>query len=170
MNTKNRNLQQTLLDLVNPRTLGAAALIIIALAFSIWAVSHLWPLLLLVAAGIAAFYLYRKIKSGVNVAENVTVTREAIKGYLEKVIRELDGPRHPVLSVSGHGHNLHIKVNMEFPSDPSRASEFHANVIYLQGYLSRRLYDDFRITGAKVEIEISNRVEELAGARAIQVY
>ena len=160
MNTKHKNLQQAMLDLVNLRTLGSAALIIIALGFSIWAISNLWPLLVVAAVSLGAFYIYRKIRSGVTVGENVTVTREALKSYLEQIVREMDGAYHPVLSVNGIGDNLHVKINMEFPSDPSRASEFHANIIYLQGYLARRLYDDFRISGAKVEIEASTRVEE----------
>jgi len=155
-----------MLDLVNPRTLGSAALIIIALGFSIWAIANLWPLLLVAAASLGAYYIYRRIRSEIRVGENVTVTREALKGYLEKVIREMDGVWNPVLTINGHGDNLHIKINMEFPSDPAKASEFHANVIYLQGYLSRRLYDDFRINGVKVEIEASSRVEELAHPRA----
>jgi len=162
MNTKQKNLYETFLELINLRTLGSAALLIIALAFSIWAVTAIWPLLLLAAAGFGAYYIYRRIKSEITVGENVTVTREAIKGYLEKVIRKTDGVRHPVLTINGYGDNLHIKIQMEFPSDPSKAAEFHANAIYLQGYLSRRLYDDLRISGARVEIEASSRVKELA--------
>jgi hypothetical protein len=46
---------------------------------------------------------------------------------------------------------------MDFPTDPSKAADFHSRVIYLQGYLSRRLYDDLRISGAKVEIDVINR-------------
>ena len=117
---------------MNPKTFAAATVIVAGLAFAIWMVANLWAILILAILSLGAVYLYRKFTPGIDVAEGVTLSQ-------------------------GKADNLLVKFRMDFPTDPSEAADFHSRVIYLQGYLARRLYDDLRISGAKVEIEAINR-------------
>jgi hypothetical protein len=145
-------------EVLKPRTFAAAMLIIAGLGFAVWAIANLWALLLISVLCVGALYLYRMYRGGIRVAEGVTVTQETLKSYLLDVIREIEGDEiNADLILKGTGDNLVIKLAVDFPSDSSQAADFHSKVIYLQGYLARRLYDDFRISGAKVEIEAAKR-------------
>lgn len=144
-------------EVLKPRTLAAAMVIIAAIGFGVWIVANLWALLVVSVLCVGALYLYRTFRSGVQVADGVTVTQAALKSYLLDLIRELEGDVNADLVLKGHGENLIVRLYMDFPTDASKAADFHSRVIYLQGYLARRLFDDFRISGAKVEIEAAKR-------------
>jgi hypothetical protein len=130
-----------------------AAGILIGIAIALWLLVNYWPVFLFGAACAALFHLYGRARSGINIADGVTVTADALTTYLRRVVSELEWDVNPEIEVYGWGDHFVIKLRVDFPTDPSRAADFHSQVIYVKGYLSRRLEDDFRIIGAKVEIE-----------------
>jgi hypothetical protein len=144
-------------EVLKPRTFAAAMLVIAGLGFAVWAVANLWALLLVCVLSVGALYIYRRYRSGIQVAEGVTITQETLRTYLLDVINEVEGGSHPDLALKGSGDGLVVKLIIDFPADPAKAAEFHSRAIYLQGYLARRLYDDFRISDARVEIEAARR-------------
>jgi uncharacterized membrane protein len=158
METKNKNTKEFWRDLMNPWTLSASFVVLAGVAFGIWLIANMWSLLIVAILAVGAIYIYRKVKSGIKVADGVTITSSALTSYLLQIIREQEGNIHPDLLVKGTGDNMIIKLRMDFPEEPERAADFHSRIIYLQGYIARKLYDDFRISGAKVEIEAAQRV------------
>lgn len=126
---------------------------LLALALGTWLVINYWPFFLVAGLAGGAYYIYRKSRSNINIAEGVTVTPEALNDYLYKVVKELEWDMTPIINLSGLGENLAVRMKLDFPAEPSNAAEFHSRVIYLQGYIARRLNDDFRIHDVKVEIE-----------------
>lgn len=157
MKNQNEEIEKDWREVLKPRTLAAAMVVIAAIGFGVWIIANLWALLVVAILSVGALALYRSYRTNIRVAEGVTVTQEALKSYLLDLVRELEGDVNPDLVVKGSGDNLTVKLVMDFPTDPSTAADFHSRVIYLQGYLARRLYDDFRISGAKVEIDAANR-------------
>jgi len=130
-----------------------AAGALLALALGVWLVISYWPFFLLGGLATAGYYIYRRTNSSVKITEGVTITPEALSIYLHKLVDELEWDINPEIDINGLGDDLRIKVKLGFPPEPSDAAEFHSRVIYLQGYIARRLNDDFRIRNAKVEIE-----------------
>lgn len=126
---------------------------LMALALGTWLVLSYWPLFLVAGIAGGGYYIYRRSKPNINIAEGVTVTPEALNDYLYKIVHELEWDTTPVINLSGWGETLTVKMRLDFPAEPSNAAEFHSRVIYLQGYIARRLNDDFRIRNVKVEIE-----------------
>lgn len=130
-----------------------AAGALLTLALGIWLVISYWPVFLLGGLAAAAYYIYRRLNAGVKIADGVTVTPEAMSTYLYKLVDELEWDINPEIDIKRLGDDLRIKLKIGFPLEPSDAAEFHSRVIYLKGYIARRLNDDFRIQEAKVEIE-----------------
>lgn len=130
-----------------------AAGALLTLALGIWFVISYWPVFLLGGLAAAAYYIYRRLNAGVKIADGVTVTPEAMSTYLYKLVDELEWDINPEIDIKRLGDDLRIKLKIGFPLEPSDAAEFHSRVIYLKGYIARRLNDDFRIQEAKVEIE-----------------
>lgn len=135
------------------RTSIIAAGALLTLALGIWLVISYWPVFLLGGLAAAAYYIYRRLNAGVKIADGVTVTPEAMSTYLYKLVDELEWDINPEIDIKRLGDDLRIKLKIGFPLEPSDAAEFHSRVIYLKGYIARRLNDDFRIQEAKVEIE-----------------
>ena len=150
------NVHWKIKNLLENRTIRIAATVsvaIIAVALSIWIFTKYWPVFLLAGAGFAAFYTYRHLHAGINIAAGVTVTSEALASYLHETISGLKWDIKPEINVNGWGEKCAIKIRVDLPAETSKAAEFHSQVIYLKGYIARRLKDDFRIQNAKVEIE-----------------
>jgi hypothetical protein len=128
-----------------------------ALVIGVWLFVKFWPYA--IAAGLltAGYFALRRNRASISISDGVSVTTEALTGYVRKIIRELEWEQGTQIHVRNRGGSCLIRMKVNFPLNPENAADFHSRVIYTQGYLARRLRDDFKISDAKVEIEAVRR-------------
>jgi hypothetical protein len=131
----------------------AAGLVIAALALGTWLFINYWVYCLAAGLLVGGYYAFRRSRANIRITEGVTVTTEALSDYTRKVVRELEWEPGTEIHVRSRGGSCFIRMRVNFPVSPDNAADFHSRVIYTQGYLARRLRDDFRISDARVEIE-----------------
>ncbi len=131
--------------------------IILGLVLFGWLFLKFWQIFTLAGIAGTAYWFHRKSHNNIRLADGVTLNPEAMTNYLLKLIREENRSLNPVLTLAGWGDSLKVRLKVDFPQEPDKAADFHSGIIYLKGYISRKLFDDFRIRNVKVEIEVVNR-------------